>query len=312
MQGDAIVLAFDMGGTRIKVGLVQDGQILAQEVIDVDARRADEGPLPTVLEYVAKYRLIYHLAAIGISIRGIIDPISGVILDVKGAYEQSIGQPWGQMIAQETGLPTYVENDARMYTLGELTHGAGRGASNLFCLTLGTGVGCGVVLSNRLMRGMRSVFGSVAGHITIAKDGPVCNCGNIGCLEALIGTAGLSQQAIERGIGGIEPQLPPTPYAIFAHARQGDSAAQALVDWFARTLGAGIVSLIHTYDPDIVIVGGGIMHSATQFLPAVQAYVDEHAWTVPRGRVRVLAAQLGDAAALIGVAELTQRPELLF
>ncbi|MBE3561503.1 MAG: ROK family protein, partial [Ktedonobacteraceae bacterium] len=138
-----------------------------------------------------------------------------------------------------------------------------------------------------------------------------CECGNIGCLEALIGTHALQQswydlKSTERST--MLTTSTPTPQQIFEAAAAGEPLATAVVQRFARYLGAGIVTMIHAYDPDVVVLGGGIMHSYKQFLPPVQAYVNEHAWTIPRGRVRIVPAALGDAAALIGIAVLACQP----
>jgi glucokinase len=200
-----------------------------------------------------------------------------------------------------------------MYALGEWHHGAGRGRDNIVCLTLGTGVGSGVIVGGRLLRGPRGVGGILAGHVGVQIDEPACTCGNVGCLEALIGTAGFLRLADEALARDRAPsalrQTPLTAQRIFEAAAAGEAPARALAQRFATYLGAGIVTAIHAYDPDVVVLGGGVMHSFAPFLPDVQAYVDAHAWTVPRGRVRIVPAALGDAAALIGVAALTQQAD---
>jgi glucokinase len=182
----------------------------------------------------------------------------------------------------------------------------------MVCLTLGTGVGSGVALHGRVLRGTRGTAGILAGHVTVQVDGPRCTCGNIGCLEALIGTAGLIRAARETLAGGHASVLRRAdlePRHIFEAAAEGDEPAQELVQRFARHLAAGVVTLIHAYDPDIVVLGGGLAARSEQFLPFVQEYVDAHAWTVPRGRVRVVPAVLGDSAALVGIADLMRNPD---
>jgi len=302
------VLAFDLGGTRIKAGIVQGARVSSLQVEPTDDGEEGADALTSLLRLGRHLMDEHDVAAVGVSVKGIVDPARGVVRDVKERLIGLVGQPLAAIVAQEFGRPAYIENDARMYTLGEVQYGAGQGHQNVVCLTLGTGVGSGVVLGGRLLRGLRGVGGILAGHATIQVDGPACTCGNVGCLEALIGTVGFVRLADEAVARAPSPsmlrQAPRTPQSIFEAAVRGDALASALTHTFATYLAAGIVTAIHAYDPDLVVLGGGMMHSFAPFLPRVQASVDAHAWTVPRGRVRIVQAALGDAAALIGVAAL--------
>ncbi len=311
------VLAFDLGGTRIKAGIVRGTCVSSLQVEPTDDRE-ESAALAALLRL--GHRLMDtreggDVTAVGVSVKGIVDPVGGVVRDVKERLVGLVGQPLAAILAREFGRPAVVENDARMYALGEWSHGAGHGHRNVVCLTLGTGVGSGVVLDGRLLRGPRGVGGIFAGHATVQVDGPPCTCGNVGCLEAVIGTAGFVRLADEAVTRDPSPSVlrhaSRTPQHIFEAAARGDALASTLTHTFATYLGAGIVTAIHAYDPDIVVLGGGMMHSFAPFLPCVQAYVDAHAWTVPRGRVRIVPAALGDAAALIGVATLATQADSL-
>ncbi|GER89867.1 glucokinase [Dictyobacter vulcani] len=309
------VLAFDVGGTRIKTGIIQGDTMIRGEVVALNhtAGAHTDDVLSRIINMGRSVLAQHEISAIGLSIRGIVDPQSGMILDVNETLRELIHVPLGEQLSRELGRPVLVENDARMYALGEFTHGAGRGDKNIVCLTLGTGVGSSVVINGRVLRGQRSMRGILGGHITIQADGPRCSCGNMGCLEVLIGTAALSRQ-IEEGLTSDSTSIlhttDHTPRHLFAAADQHDRLALSIVDRFARHLGCGIVSLIHAYDPDVVVLGGGFMHSHHLFLSAVQAYVSAHAWTIPRGRVVVMPATLGDTAALFGVAQAIFHPDI--
>lgn len=307
LEPAAPILAFDLGGTRLKAAIVAGQAPLAPLI---------EPTVPTdpaaILAWVARLgrRLLAEHPALGVGIcvRGIVDPARGVLVDVNESLTALIGQPLGAILSRELGLPVSVENDARMYALGELVHGAARGAANLVCLTLGTGIGTGVAIGGRVLRGPRGVGGILGGHLTIQADGPRCTCGNIGCLEALIGSSAIVRAAEALLADGRESTLRGAaldPRRIF-EAAPSDPVAAAVVGRFAALLGAGIVTMIHAHDPDLVVVGGGLGGAGAQFLPAVQRYVDSHAWTLPRGRVRVVQSALGDAAALLGVATLAR------
>ena len=305
----AMILAFDVGGTRVKAGLVRGAEIVALHVEPLNKAEAVPDLIQILVALGNRMRMGTSIQAVGISMKGIVDPQQGTLLDVNESWANLIGKPFAQRLSQLFHLPVFVENDARMYTVGEMLYGAGREVENLLCLTLGTGIGSGVALQRRVLRGPRGVSGILGGHITVQVDGPLCTCGNIGCLEAFIGTSSLARKAAALALaqyGSVPEQAALTPHAFFAAALAGDAVASEVVTYFAHYLSAGVVSLIHAYDPDLVVLGGGIAKASAQFLPAVQNYIDEHAWTLPRGRVRVTTAALEDTAALLGIAALGQ------
>lgn len=312
----APILAFDIGGTRIKAGLVLDDTVTVTALTSVPTTREHERAdvFDTVIRLGRQLMAGQHVASIGLCVKGIIDPARGVLIDVNEVLSDWINRPVADLIARELGRPTCMENDARMYTLGELSHGAGRGSRNMVCLTLGTGIGSGVVIDGRVLRGPRGTAGILGGQLTLQVDGKVCTCGNIGCLETLINAAALvrsAQELVAAGRPSVLCDSHLTAHQIFAAATMGDTLALEVVHHFARYLGAGVVNMIHAHDPDMVVLGGGMAHAAALFLPAVQAYVDAHVWTVPGRRVRIASAMLGDAAALVGVAALARGTDLL-
>jgi glucokinase len=310
----AAILAFDVGGTRIKAGLVRGAEIAALHVEPLSKVETAPDLVQALVQLGARMREDVSVQAVGISMKGLVDPQQGILLDVNETWAHLIGKPFAQPLSQAFGLPVFVENDARMYTVGEMLYGAARDVENVLCLTLGTGIGSGVALQRRVLRGPRGFSGILGGHITVQIDGPRCTCGNIGCLEAFIGTAPLVRKAADlaRTQYGNEPaQDPLTPHAIFNAALAGDALAREVVAYFTRYLSAGVVSLIHAHDPDLVVLGGGIAEASAQFLPALQSYIDEHTWTLPRGRVHVTRAELGDTAALLGIAALAQGLDVL-
>jgi len=215
-----------------------------------------------------------------------------------------------EVLQQRFNLPVAVENDARLYGLGEMVAGAAKGVANLVCLTLGTGVGCCVVHDGYIARGSHSTGGILGGHMTIEVNGPVCSCGNIGCVEALCSAPALVAATTARLAAypdhSLNAEQPLTPERIFAAAAGGDSVVGEVVAMYVRHLAAAVVSYIHVHDPDVVVLGGGIMHAADQILPPVHAYVGAHTWTSPQRLVPVHAAALGDQAALIGAAALAR------
>jgi glucokinase len=303
-------LAIDLGGTRIKAGIVLGNSVKLQRIAPTE----DEHGFARVLRnMVALGEELLHewpASAIGLSLPAIVDAERGTVVDIRKSLLGLIDYPLAERLSERFQLPVALENDARLYGLGEMVAGAGQGVENMVCLTLGTGVGCCVVRNGRILRGRQGTGGILGGHLTIETYGPQCTCGNIGCVEALCRAAGLVGEVTERL--ATDPghafhdiaQL--TPEIIFAAAAAGDPLACAARAAYVRHLSAAVVSYIHVYDPDLVLLGGGMMHAAEQLLPSVQAYVRAHAWTIPSGRVSVRAGALGDQAALVGAAVLAR------
>jgi glucokinase len=310
-------LVADIGGTRIKLALVRDQIVLAQELIQA---RSDEGLAPQLPRIVEVFRQL--AARVGIACRdcsalGIAFPslvASGDkprVLTAYGKYEDAPRlnlQLWSD---EELGLQLFMENDARMSLLGEWRAGAGRGSNDLVMVTLGTGLGTAVIIQGRPLQGKHGQAGVLGGHLTVRQGGRLCTCGNRGCAEAEASTSVLPQIASEhcefsksrlREVSVID-------YATIFHlARERDTCSIALRAHCIQIWSALIVNLIHAYDPDRVIVGGGIMAGRDEFLPHLERSVFAHTHT-PWGRVEIIPAQLGDAAALIGC-EIMVREEL--
>jgi glucokinase len=240
-------------------------------------------------------------AGIAVAFPSLIDPSSGRVLAEYGKFADAPQLDLRAWARAEFGLPLAIENDARMALIGEWRAGAGRGVDNLVMITLGTGLGTSAVIEGRVLRGVHGQAGVLGGHLTVRHGGRPCSCGNIGCAEAEASTAFL-QQLAENSANWKTSSLrsvAPLDYAqVFAHAAAGDACALALRDHSIRIWSTLAVNLIHAYDPEIVILGGGIMASGEVILPAIAEYVGHHAHT-PWGRVRVVASALGDQAALV-------------
>lgn len=301
------VLTYDIGGTRVKAALVANGGASAPAIASTAGWDSAPAAMERLVSIGRELTAGRSVDAIGVSVRGLVDPGSGVLTEVNAPLTCLAGAPLGPALAAAFDAPASVENDGRMTALGELRHGAGRGEANIVCMTLGTGVGLGVALDGRVLRGPRGARGVLGGHFTVAIDGPRCGCGNDGCLQAFIGADALVDHARAQLDDGAESALDAEtldPAAILARAAIGDPVATRTRDRLATVLGHGIVTMIHAYDPDVFVLGGGLSRSAPVFLPQVREYVRAHAWTRPKGRVRLAVSELGDLAALLGAFEL--------
>jgi glucokinase len=300
------VLACDFGGRRIKLGLVRDGQVVVSSVVDARS----EGPLAERLPVVAgQLRQLCQADGIdpqacrgvGISYPSIVDPVSARILDQYGKYADASSLDLRAWAADAFHLPLAMENDARMALIGEWRYGVGRGCDNLAMIMFGTGLGVAAVVEGRLLRGRHGQAAILGGHLAVRYDGRACVCGNVGCAEAEASTSVLSAIVRETPGFGESPlaqEVQLSYQTVFRLAAQGDPCAMKIKDRSLRVWGATAVNLIHAFDPEMIVLGGGIMGSADVVLPAISGWVREHAHT-PWGQVEVVASQLGDHAALV-------------
>jgi glucokinase len=298
-------LACDMGGTRIKLGLVHKGQLLAQTAIAAESQKGLAQRLPALS--AAFFELLTSqsikpesCAGVGVSFPSIIDNNTGRILAEFGKYRDAMDISLPAWAMQQFGLPLAIENDARMAMIGEWCRGAGRGCDNLVMMTLGTGIGTAALVEGRVLRGVHGQAVILGGHTTIRYGGRRCNCGNIGCAEAEASTATLDKLTRERADFAASPLAREAVIdysAVFRHASGADPCATALRDHSLAVWSSLAVNLIQLFDPEMLIVGGGIMGSGEAILKQMGQYIKQYCPTY-WGRAALTASQLGDAAAL--------------
>ncbi len=229
-----------------------------------------------------------HIDGLGMAFPSLIDG-DRVVGDV-GKYRDAQGIDLKAWACDAFGVPFAIENDARMATIGEWRYGAAKGANDVVMVTLGTGVGTGVVSEGRVLRGRHGSAGILGGHMTARIGGRPCPCGNVGCWETEASTAFLE------GFSGYE--------AVFASE---EPAAAAVRERSLEVWGALAVSLVHAYDPEVLVFGGGVMRAGEAVLGPVRRTVERYAWT-PGGSPRVVASARGDDAALLACEWLLENP----
>lgn len=309
------VLACDVGGTRIKLGLVGGSDLLARAEIPAETCKGLGAALERIsasCEALCREAQVEqrNLAGFGLAFPGIIEPATDRILSTPaGKFDDAKALDTRGCVERLLGLPLLVCNDANAALAGEWRFGAARGCRSVVMLTLGTGVGTAVVMDGVALRGQHGQAGCLGGHLLANVDGRDCLCGSVGCVESEASTWALPAQAQAHPAfhASALKHEPVVDYAaVFRLAAQGDAVAVALRDRSLRVWAAGVVSLIHAYDPEKVVMGGGVMRSAAFILPRICEYVARHAWT-PWGRVEVVSAALGNDAGLLGAAYLTQQ-----
>jgi glucokinase len=300
-------IAADVGGTRIKLGLVRQGVVLAHDVMDARSHQGLGPQLPRMVESVQRLCQSAGLSrddcgAMTMAFPSIVDRSSGRVLAHFGKFADAMQLDLPRWSRLELGLPLVIENDARAALIGEWKAGAGRDCDDLVMVTLGTGIGTAALIGGRILRGDHGQAGILGGHLTVRYDGRLCTCGNRGCAEAEASSHALPDLARSHkafGESRLQRASPIDYAAVFRLADEDDACAMALRQRAIDIWSAAIVNLIHAYDPSRVIIGGGIAAGARSFLPELQRAVLSRAHT-PWGRVQILPSQLGDDAALVG------------
>lgn len=302
-----MVLAADLGGTKVKYGLVCEGTVREFDFFSVDeARLAAVLPRLRVIFNQLLERETSQCQAIGISIACLVDPVKRRALKAsKGKYEDAVDIDLVAWSKEQLGLPLTLETDSRSTLVGEWRYGAGQGYDNLVMVTFGTAIGVAVLLQGKLLRGVHFQAG-FGGHLIVNPGGRPCNCGGRGCVTAEASTWALASivQSDRRYQSSQLSQVVQLDFAtLFSIAEQGDKLAREIRDRCLEYWAAMVASLIHAYDPEVVILGGGVMASADTIIPIIEPLVRQWSWT-PWGRVDVRRAHYLEEAALLGVSYL--------
>lgn len=317
MSALPLFVGLDVGGTTMKAGVVDDNGVpLAAPVsLPTEPAKGQDHGLATMAETIrqavaaAKVEMA-QIAAIGVATPGSMDIAAGLILDPPNL------KPWRnvpvrQYVADALGLPTAFQNDANAAALGEFWVGAGKEYRSMVLFTLGTGVGGGIVIGDRILEGEHSHGGEV-GHIKIEMTNPrLCGCGKRGCLEAYASATAVVARAREAladdgGRSSLHGDLKEkgriSARAVFAAAAGGDELAKQIVDDTAKYLAIGAANMMHVIDPEVIAFAGGMTAAGEPFLDAIRRKVHDYAFAAPAAKCQIRYAQLGSNAGFIGAA----------
>jgi len=309
------VLAIDLGGTKIITAIISDeGEVIAKEYC---LTLADEG-VESIIERILS--AIDHILSLKSISSSQLDSISiaaaGVVNFNRGLITSSPNLPgWcdvplRDIVKKKYRVDTFLINDANAAALGEHHSGAGKGVNSLIYLTVSTGIGGGIIINGRLYSGPCGSAGEI-GHMTIDVNGPRCNCGNVGCLETLASGTAVAKEAIQRISQGEKSSLTEivegrieniTAEKVSIAAQGGDSLALEVITKAATCLGVGMVNLVNIFNPEMIIVGGGVAQMGDLLLEPARQVVRERAFQLPAQAVRIVPAQLGDNAGVLGAA----------
>jgi len=310
-------LGFDIGGSFVKYGIIDEhGEVLYSSrrptVLDRGA-----SSLLEVLKLAAS-EMIQHCAAHGISARaigvgspGTIDARSG---EVTGQSPNLPGWVGVELITPfaEYNMPVAVDNDANCSAYAEFKYGAARGYKDVVAITLGTGIGSGIILDGKLFHGSHYA-GAELGHLSIRSDGPTCGCGNRGCLELYASAAAILRRAADAArshpdsaLAGIDFSAEDdTPLAgVFDAAHKEDLQAMTVLDSVADDLAVGLAGILNAFDPEVLVIGGGAADAAPDYIKIVAEKTSRLTFVSSTRKLRIRAAQLGNKAGFIGAAAL--------
>lgn len=295
-----MILSIDIGGTAVKLGLVdRQGVIHARCEASVCYDGYETPILTTVIREAQAFlaREGVQVEGAGVSATGQVDDRQGTVIGTNGKIPHYEGAQLKRGLEAALGVPVFALNDANAAALGECFAGRARGVSNVLMITLGTGVGGGIVLGGKIFGGTRGIAGEL-GHFTLYQDGVPCPCGKRGCFESYAATTALVRRAKE-ATG--EPSL--DGRAIFARAGAGDAVMLSVLDAWIDDIAAGISGLVHIFNPEMVLIGGGVSAQEELLIAPLRERV--LAQVMPRFAegLRIEAATLSNDAGLIGAAK---------
>jgi len=307
-----LVCAFDLGGTNLRAATIDEtGKIHAR--VRHDTPRAAKSPDEIVRALVAAARAcerelsdrdVIHAASVVVP--GTVNSSNKVVIQVPNLPCLD-NFPLKDSLAKELGWPVVLENDANAAALGEMWLGAGRGSRTIVCITLGTGVGGGIILDGKLWRGADGSAGEI-GHTTVDPQGGLkCRCGNTGCLEMFASATAIVRMAREA-----LPQYPRSilrpdelsAEAVYEAAMKDDKLALEVFARMGTYLGIGMANLVNLLNPEMIVIGGGVANAWQVFEESMHEEVKQRAFPLPARRVRIVPAECGDDAGLLGAARL--------
>ena len=305
------VVAVDLGGTKYIAAVIGPrGKMLSRVYCPTLSHeghaRIIDRLAASIKEAVKEAGFKLHdMTGVGIAAAGIIDINRGLITEAPNLPKWR-NIPLRDLLKDEFKIPVFVLNDASAAALGEHRLGAGRGLDNLIYMTVSTGIGGGMIINGELYNGTDGSAAEV-GHMIIQVDGPLCHCGHYGCLEAMASGTAIARMADDRLRSGWESILSKsrrkiTAEDVAAAAQKGDALACQVIDDAAGYLGIGMAGLVNLFNPQMIVVGGGVSALGERLLRPARKSMKQHAFKLPAGTVRVVRSALGADSGLMGVA----------
>lgn len=319
---ERLAIGVDLGGTKMRVALIDNaGKVQEQTTVPTDVAGGPEGiilSLVSIIGDLQKHNGMHPIEAVGIAIAGQVDGSTGDVKFAPNLFWHDV--PLASRLSKELNVPVLVVNDVRAATWGEMCFGSGKGIQDLVCLFIGTGIGSGVVSNGTLMTGHNNSAGEV-GHMVICSGGPQCNCGNYGCWEAVAGGRSIGKSTKEAIAKELQKGAKILSYAgddiekvmashLFQAARSGDPFAVSLVQKIEEALIVGTANVVNMFNPECIIFGGGIIESSPWLIESIEKGVHKHALKSAVEKLKVVAAQCGGDAGVLGAAAMAMHKSI--
>ena len=305
------VIGVDLGGTKISTAISTiEGNILANVVLPTKAEEGEVAVLGRIIQsidevIVGSSTSIDEVEAIGIGSPGPLDAKKGIIITTPNLPFKDYNLV--QKKKKKYNIPVYLDNDANAAAIGEYMFGAGKGKESIIYFTVSTGVGGGAVLDGKVYRGHTSNALEI-GHTTVDPNGPRCNCGNLGCLEAMSSGTAIAKKGKEAVSTNVETSLKKydtiTSYEVFKEAEAGDEVAKDIIDNALTYLGIGVANAIATFDPEMIIIGGGVSKAGDIVFDTVKKVVHKSCFKSMAESCEIVPAGLGSDAGVVGAVAL--------
>jgi glucokinase len=326
MDGKRWVIGVDLGGTNIVVGVLPidggDGEVLGIRSVPTEAHRGAKFVVDRIVGLIEESKRtvlaesggqVGDFAGVGIGSPGPLDRDSGTVINTPNLGWRNF--PLRDLITKAVGLPATLDNDANCATYGEWWLGAGRNVDTLVGLTLGTGIGGGIVLNGEIFHGVSDAAGEI-GHMTIDSTGRKCKCGNYGCLEAYASGPAIALRAVEGIEAGAESLLPAlvdgrfeniTAATVYEAVILGDPYANEVMRETAKLLGAGIANIINVLNPEMVVISGGVTRAGDHLFVPLRAEVRRRAFKSAEEACQIVSGRLPGTAGVIGAAAVFKK-----
>ena len=294
------VVGVDVGGTNIKLGLVHPkGIVIARSHFPTKPFSSSKKKLIGVLAHEIEKIISSQglkskeIAGVGVGLPGLVNYDQGIVRFLPNIPGWK-NVPLKSILEKKLNLPVFVDNDVKLITLAEWKFGSARGVGNLICLTLGTGVGSGLILDNRLYRGAANAAGEL-GHVPLNEKGPACNCGGFGCFEKYVGNKALFALASK-----IMNKPDMTTQKMFALANKGSAKALKFWQEAAIRIGNGLVGVVNLFNPELIVIGGGVSNNEKYLFPTIKEVIKKRSMSLQGAMVKIKRAKFGDDAGIIG------------
>lgn len=308
-----LVIGIDLGGTKIS-GAISDiyGNVIERQIISTNAYEGESYVMNRIINVIDSLinnsgYSIESIKSIGIGSPGPLDSGKGIIITTPNLPFRNFNLV--KPLKDKFGVPVYLDNDGNVAAMGEFLYGQGKNTKNMIYITVSTGIGGGAVLDGKMYRGSTGNALEI-GHMTILPDGPICNCGNKGCLEALASGTAIKRQAVEALKNGVISSLLKykniTSFEVFKEAEAGDKLSKEIIELSLNYLGIGIANIITSFDPEIIILGGGVIKAGDIVIDSIKKVVKERCFENMVSSCSIVTTELGSDSGVMGAVALAQ------